>query len=330
MPTGIGLLLSALTKWRNPYRADIKVLAELLDVNFKAMLSLNLSYELASFQHAMAEAHAVTGIPLLDAVISHIPFIGCTVGCSYQKQIGMLHVRTLDWELDGLGRNAVVFKFDNAAAGVYYSVGWPGLVGVLTANAPGRFSASINFPRSQKGLSLAWPPSQLLRYVFENCTSYNDAIRTLRDTEVCAPAFISVVGARPGDAAIVECTDNGNRVFHMRSKRPIAIANDHLSGQLREDLDSLSDGTIRPDTCGEETAFFAPNRRRSMFERMKRICPNSVTSALQIINARPLLNDGTKLQVAMSPTNGQMSLYGIEKRKRVSFCSVAPRKTRRS
>src|ERR1700675_437794 len=45
--------------------------------------------------------------------------------------------------LDGLGRHVEVARMAGPA-GEYYSVTWPGFVGVLTAMAPGRFAATIN------------------------------------------------------------------------------------------------------------------------------------------------------------------------------------------
>ncbi|HEY2894371.1 MAG TPA: hypothetical protein VGJ16_09165, partial [Pirellulales bacterium] len=49
-------------------------------------------------------------------------------------------VRVLDWQMRGMGSSVVVARAE-AAAGLYYSVTWPGAVGVLTAMAPGRFAA---------------------------------------------------------------------------------------------------------------------------------------------------------------------------------------------
>ena len=51
--------------------------------------------------------------------------------------------RTLDWPFPGLGRHVEVVQMAGAA-GDFYSIAWPGFVGVLTGMAPGRFSAAIN------------------------------------------------------------------------------------------------------------------------------------------------------------------------------------------
>ncbi len=76
-------------------------------------------------------------------------------------------------------------------AGEYYSVTWPGFVGMLTAMAPGRFAAASTRRRcgAARGIRgcgpydiavnaiATWPlrhmpPDQLLRQVFETCAEF--------------------------------------------------------------------------------------------------------------------------------------------------------------
>ena len=52
-------------------------------------------------------------------------------------------VRTLDCPVGGLGGNVVVARHEGDM-GPFYNVTWPGLVGVVTAMAPGRFSVALN------------------------------------------------------------------------------------------------------------------------------------------------------------------------------------------
>ena len=116
----------------------------------------------------------------------------------------------------GLGR-AVVVARQEGAAGPYYNVTWPGYVGVLTAMAPGRFSAAINQPPLRRFTGSCWfdwllgrlsmwqqnglPPSHLLRRVFDECRSYRDAKRMLIETPLCLPAFFRSRAARQRRAA---------------------------------------------------------------------------------------------------------------------------------
>ncbi|MEI9987808.1 MAG: hypothetical protein WDN69_34605 [Aliidongia sp.] len=116
---------------------------------------------------------------------------GCTTGAADDPALGgATLLRTLDWPFDGLGRALMVVR-QNAAAGRYLSVTWPGYVGVLTGLAPGRFAAAINQPplplpswgraigwlaaRLRVGRSTALPPSHLLRLAFDTCRSFAES-----------------------------------------------------------------------------------------------------------------------------------------------------------
>ncbi len=117
---------------------------------------------------------------------------GCTAGAVADPALsGTTPVRTLDWPFDGLGRALVVTQWDGGA-GPYYSVTWPGFVGVLTGLAPGRFAIAINQPplpcagwgravgwpaaRLRVATSTAMPPTHLLRQVFDTCVGFDEAV----------------------------------------------------------------------------------------------------------------------------------------------------------
>ncbi|MCB2100962.1 MAG: hypothetical protein KDE22_08845 [Rhodobacterales bacterium] len=135
--------------------------------------------------------------------------------------------RTLDWPLDGLGRSLVMARAQ-PPAGPYYAATWPGYVGVLTAMAPGRFSAAINQPpmdRHTGWRNLDWllnrlavwrrralPPDHLLRRVFEVAASYDEARRLLLESPLSLPAFFTLGGLAPDQCCIIERTPDGAAV----------------------------------------------------------------------------------------------------------------------
>src|SRR5262249_61048700 len=88
--------------------------------------------------HGIAAALGFRGIWFLNGCYQW----GCTALAREQGGAPWL-VRTLDWPFPGLGRHAEV-AHQRGLAGDYFSVTWPGYVGVLTGMAPGRFAASIN------------------------------------------------------------------------------------------------------------------------------------------------------------------------------------------
>ena len=202
-----------LEKTANPYRQEIEALAA--HMGEPGCVLLNLSYEWTC-----------------TSGVGPAPGNGGTGGSRL--------LRTLDWPLDGLGRNLVVAK-RAGDAGAYFDVTWPGFVGVATAMAPGRFSAAINQPpmrRLTPSCGLDWvlnrwrawraralPPSHLLRRVFDECRTYAEAKAMLSAAPICIPAFFTLSGMAPGEGCVVERQEDGAAVHEA----PVSMANHWLS-----------------------------------------------------------------------------------------------------
>ena len=145
-------------------------------------------------------------------------------------------LRTLDWPLDGLGRNIVVAGCEGPA-GPYENITWPGFAGVATAMAPGRFSAAINQPPMRRWTFSCWldwgvnrlrlwrrrvlPPVHLLRRVFETCDTYTAAKRMLTESPLAMPAFFTLSGTAPEDGCVIERTEDAAAV----RSAPASVAN---------------------------------------------------------------------------------------------------------
>ena len=143
----------------------------------------------------------------------------CGVGADPADGGGSRLLRTLDWPTPALGASVVVAR-QEGPAGAYYNITWPGFVGVLTAMAPGRFSAAINQPpmhRVSSFLYLDWmigrrvlwrncnlPPAHLLRRVLDTCRDYDEALARLRDTPICTPVFYSLSGLDADQGCVIE------------------------------------------------------------------------------------------------------------------------------
>lgn len=220
--------------------------------------------------------------------------------------------RTLDWPFPGLGRLVEVVR-QCGTAGDYLNLTWPGFVGVLTAVAPGRFAAAINqapMRRRWRSSMLLWldyalnaldglrgsgrlPPEHLLRQVFETCTSFDEARRTLETTPVARPVLFVLVGCHRGERVVIERESTCARVYSDDS----VIAN-----AWRQ----FSDGW-RPRVCGE--GMPAENNHRR-------------TTALRVWTGRdgddfgwataPVLNAKTRLTVEMCPAAGTLKVAGWE------------------
>jgi hypothetical protein len=195
-----------LSRTTNPYAAELEEIASL--AGRRGAHLLNMSYEWACTSGATAD-----------------PIRG-----------GNTLIRVLDWAFDGLGENLIAAKAASPA-GSYVNFTWPGYIGVLTAMAPGRFSASINQPpmlstgfglpgdwlvgRHRILCSKALPPAHLLRRVFDRCETFAEARTMLETHDVCHPVFLTLSGLDDDEECVIERLPTE---FRTRSA-PATVAN---------------------------------------------------------------------------------------------------------
>ncbi|RTL86981.1 MAG: hypothetical protein EKK29_08425 [Hyphomicrobiales bacterium] len=182
----------------------------------------------------------ILGFP--GAVTLNMAYLFACTTQAYEGPDGLPRIRrTLDWPFQGLGQ-AVEIAWQSGPAGDFYNATWPGAVGVLTAMAPGRFCAVINqapMKRRTRGalgfaldaavnlrdalaLEGGWPPDHLLRYAFESCETFEDAVALIAREPLGRPTLFTLAGVRPGEIALIERTEREARIF----RRPVIVAND--------------------------------------------------------------------------------------------------------
>lgn len=197
------------------YRAELERVADIL--GFPGAMTLNMSYLFA-----------------------------CTTA-AYEDRRGVPRIRrTLDWPFQGLGKG-VEITWQAGPAGAFYNVTWPGAVGVLSAMAPGRFSAVINQAPMQRrtrgvlgfpydaAVNLTstfrrdgdWPPDHLLRYAFETCADFEAAVALIAREPLARPTLFTLAGARRGEIALIERTEREARIL----RGPVVVANDWQAPQ---------------------------------------------------------------------------------------------------
>ena len=277
-----------LTRSRAPYVADIEAIAAVL--GFPGIWLLNASYQWGCTALAREEGGA--------------PWLG----------------RTLDWPFPGLGRHAEVAHM-RGSAGTYFSVTWPGYVGVLTAMAPGRFAASINqaplwrrtrhpwlrlFDLAANGLN-TWrnirhiPPDQLLRAVCEECADFAEARRRLETTPIARPVIYTLAGIRPGEQCVIERTEEG---CSTRATATCA-ANDWLDSR------DGWEGRVGADvvmSCSHAEAGAASRRRREALAAWT----GTFDGDSFVWVTPPVLNRFTRLAVEMCAAAGTLRVVGYE------------------
>lgn len=289
VPLMDGLARRWLQRSRSPYIGDIEAIAAAL--GFPGIWLLNGSYQWGCTALAREEG----GSPWL--------------------------ARTLDWPFPGLGRHAEVARM-RGPAGEFFSVTWPGYVGVLTAMAPARFAISINqaplrrrtrHPRLRffdiaANAVNTWrhvrhiPPDQLLRAVFEDCASFEEARRRLETTPIARPVIYTLAGVRPGESCVIERTEES---FATRSSATCA-ANDWL-----ESIDGW-EGRVGADvvmTCSREEAGAASRRRREALAGWTGTFGRESFAWV----TPPVLNRFTRLAIEMCPAIGALRVAGYER-----------------
>ncbi len=275
MRLGDALSRRWLTRAGNPYLADITAIAN--HVGQPGAFLLNLSYEWTC-----------------TASVGTDPLLG-----------GNRLLRTLDWPLGGLGRNVVVARQAGRAdnrAGPYYNVTWPGFAGVLTAMAPGRFAASINQPPMRRYTFSCWldwaierfclhkrralPPAHVLRQVFDECETYDDAKRRLVETPLCMPAFFSLSGTHDTEGCVIERTETAAYIHES----PFCIAN----------------GWLGMPAAGRLRGYDSPGRR-ALMDKIYETAPNDFSWVTP-----PILNAATRLAVVANAAQETLMVQGWE------------------
>ena len=226
----------------------------------------------------------------------------CTAGVGADPEApGSRMLRTLDWPLEGLGRNLVVVR-QEGPAGPYLNVTWPGFVGVTTAVAPGRFAAAFNqAPMRRLGLSFtldvlfnrlgvwrsrALPPAHLMRQVFDQCRTYAEAKARLAETPLCLPALFTLSGVEGHEGCVIERLER-RAVLHQA---PACITNHWLS----------------PDLKGADRGTNSRERHACM-TRLYRTVAGGFDWLVP-----PILNDLTRLAVVANAADGRLMVQGFE------------------
>ena len=277
-----------LMRSRSPYVAEIAEIAAAL--GFSGVWLLNASYQWACTSLAREQ----DGVPWL--------------------------ARTLDWPFLGLGRFAEVARM-HGRSGDFFSVTWPGYVGVLTAMAPQRFAACVNQAPMWRRTRHRWlrpfdfavnalktwfrtdrvPPDQLLRVAFESCTDYATARRLLETAPISRPVIYILVGCTPGERCVIERTEDG---FLTRENETCA-ANDWMP---RRDGWEGRIGTRRFLTSSfDDAASYSRNRRDTLADWHG----SFATPALDWVR-EPVLNPYTRLAVVMCPARGILRATGYD------------------
>ena len=186
-------------------------------------------------------------------------------------------------------------------AGEFWNITYPGFAGVLTGVAKGRFAIAINqAPLTRKlGPVSDWvrnkirnftstntPPALLLRQVFEDCASYDEAVEVLTKTPLATNAIFTVAGTESGQSCVIERTHD-EAIVHDQA----VCATNHWQNK---DWKSW----VRPTQSGARYRAFA-DQHPQLQEDFGWV-------------TKPIMNGRTRMALEANPRTGEMKLVGID------------------
>jgi hypothetical protein len=244
---------------------------------------------------------------------------GCTARAGAENGAPWL-IRTLDWPFAGLGGHAEIAHMRGERSD-FFSVTWPGYVGVLTAMAPQRFAAALNQAPARRRTRHHWlrpydyaanamraaaaarrlPPDQLLRRAFELCDDFAMARRFLEETPVACPVIYLLVGCAGDECCVIERIETD---FLTREDDTCA-ANDWVPCRPGWE------GRIGARQFLASTFAEAANNSRARREALAGWSGSFAAPAFDWLR-EPVFNPYTRLAVAMSPVHGVLRAAGYD------------------
>lgn len=270
------------------YVGEIDAWAEALGLGRGEATLLQCSYELSH------SSGFLSGLPGR--------IFGCTAAVGWVPSLGMVHVRSLDWPLRGIGPATRLFRFRRGPR-AFVSVGIAGFVGVLSGMLPGAYSVTINWAPPVERPGFGFGPAFLLREVLEECDSYEEAVHVLRTTPLASSVFFVVCGTRRGQACVIERTRDDASV--RRAARPWLVqANHHVARRFA----ARNAAFDRLGMDVEESV----ERQRALEERLAtgptRTTLARVATSLEV---DPVFNGDTHQHMAFCPRSGQVRVWSM-------------------
>ncbi len=264
------------------YGDEIATWAKAMGVTSGEATLLNCTYELS---HALR----VPGV------------FGCTAGVRAVRGLGLVHVRSMDWDLSEIGNATRLFWFTKGRHR-FVSVGVVGFVGVLSGMVPGAYSVTINWAPPLGRPTFAFGPAFLLREVLETCTTYDEAVYALQHTELSTPVFFTVCGAKKGQACVIERTQDDACVRKLTGE-VLVQANHHVARRLRGNNAEMTEAEEGYVSMLEESSDRAATLER---ELSKVKAATDLADVARVLDVEPVWNSQSFQQMAFCPRTGEV------------------------
>lgn len=229
----------------------------------------------------------------LSHLAPSIGIFGCTAGV-VQTKSGLVHVRSMDWALKHIGEATRIFRYKRGPRS-FVAVGVSGYMGVLSGMLPGAYSVTINWAPPVGVPTFDFGPSFLLREVLETCDTYIEALCTLMCTPLSTSVFYTLCGTEPGQACVIERTQNGSSIRKMKG-RVLTQANHFVTDKFFE------------NNSDQEVVDYSIERMDLLQEGLEDHV-QSMKAASDCLDIEEVFNTDTEQQMAFCPKTGKMKAW---------------------
>jgi len=241
-----------------------------------------------------------TGIELGKVVLFNILYEATafctTIMC--QRDDHILHVRNLDYSIDGLRNITIEVIFERNGREVYRATTFAGYVGVLTGMRPGAWSVTVNqrdtdgsiLDNLQEALKGGKSIGMFLRQTLETEVTFENALQTIQHTLLTAPVYISISGVSNSQAAIVS-RDREHPADVWQITPPVVW-----------DIVQTNDDHWQPPQ---------DDRRDAANAAMSKLSMKSVTldDLMSVLSTSPVFNGDTIYTTLMCAANGNYTTF---------------------
>ncbi|MDX1946123.1 MAG: C45 family peptidase [Pirellulaceae bacterium] len=270
------------------YQGEIKAWAEGLGVSVGTVTMLNCLYEL-----------------------SHLPtpsqIFGCTAGIRWIEGQGLVHVRTLDWPIAGMGEATRLFRFRRGER-EFLSVGVPGQVGILSGMLPRGYSVTINWAPPAALPTFDYGPTFLLRDVLETCDTFAQATARLRDEVLSTSVFFTVCGIGRDEACVIERTQQGAAVRPLIGPA-IVQANHHIAPDFAKNNSAILEVPPEEEVFSLDGSTKRVNTLLAGLAALPADC--LLADAAAPLDIPTVLNSQTCQKMVFCPRTGEIKLWRL-------------------
>lgn len=219
--------------------------------------------------------------------------LGCSAGFVQGKN--PIHIRTLDWDVRGMGKATRIFNFWKGDR-MFVTAGVPGFAGVLSGMLPGAYSVCINWLPSSSVIPSPFSisPVFLIRLVLEEADTFEEAVDLLQRHIMASSAGFTVCGAKRGQFCVIERSE-----LEDSTRTSSTTQTNHFIGK---ELNYLNDN-LHHETEGYMSLYEDSVERRKELTKSLSKFKGDIGDSIEKLNC--VLKGDTQQKIAFCPGTGE-------------------------